>query len=209
MERDEGMNTRTLQVGLGSLVGIGVVALLVLLLPAARSYRGTSYDPALPAPEIDLPRADGSRFRLSAQQGQVTLLFFGYTYCPDVCPLTLSEMRRIESALGRDAGRVDVVFVTVDPDRDSPQAVEKFVSYFDPTFIGLSGALEELQPVWQAYGVFRELEEASTSAAGYLVNHTARVYVVDVDGNLRLSYSFGTPPEDIVHDIKLLLKGNN
>ena len=200
------MNKKVLRVGMGLLVIIGVVMAIVLLLPGDDTFRGTVYDPALQAPEIALTRADGSTFRLSEQKGDVILLFFGYTFCPDVCPLTLSELRTVNEEMGEDAGRVQVVFVTVDPERDTPDQIEKFVSVFNPSFIGLSGSIEELQPVWQDYGVYREVDEVSSSAAGYLVNHTARVYVIDRDGNLRLSYSFGTPTEDIVHDLKLLFK---
>lgn len=192
--------------GLGLLVLIGVVMAVVLLFPRADSFRGTVYDPPLPAAEISLTRDDGSQFRLSEQRGSVVLLFFGYTSCPDVCPLTLSELRKVNEELGDNASMVKVVFVTVDPERDTPEQIQKYVSLFNPSFIGLSGSLDDLEPVWKDYGVYRELEQVSTSAAGYLVNHTARVYLIDRDGNLRLSYSFGTPTDDIVHDLKILFK---
>ena len=183
-----------------------MVMAMVVLFPAQDSFRGTVYEPALPAPEILLKRDDGSTFRLTDQRGEVVLLFFGYTSCPDVCPITLSELRKVDEELGKNAGRVQVVFVTVDPDRDHPEQVQKYVSVFNPEFIGLSGSTTELEPVWKDYGVYREVEQVPTSAAGYLVNHTARVYVIDQAGNLRLSYSFGTPTDDIVHDLKLLFK---
>lgn len=200
------MNTKLLWVGLGLLVLIGVVMVAVLLFPNTDTFRGTLYDPALPAPEIALVRGDRSSFRLSEQRGDVVLLFFGYTSCPDVCPTTLSELRKVKTELGSNADQVKVVFVTVDPERDTPEQVQKYVSIFNPSFMGLSGSLEELEPVWKDYGVYREVEQVSTSAAGYLVNHTARVYLIDRDGNLRLSYSFGTPTDDIVHDLKILFK---
>ena len=200
------MNTKVLWVGLGLLVLIGVVMVAVLLLPKTDTFRGTLYDPALPAPEIVLSRDNGSSFRLSERRGDVILLFFGYTSCPDVCPTTLSELRKVNEELGKNASQVQVVFVTVDPDRDTPEQIQKYVSIFNPAFIGLSGSLDELEPVWKDYGVYREVEQVSTSAAGYLVNHTARVYLIDRDGNLRLSYSFGTPTDDILHDLKILFK---
>lgn len=200
------MNTRVVQVGLGLLVLIGVVMVAVLYLPQTESFRGTLYDPALPAPEIELARDNGSNFRLSEMRGNVVLVFFGFASCPDVCPTTLSELRKVKEELGGAADQVKVVFVTVDPERDTPEKIQKYVSIFNPSFVGLSGSMDELEPVWRDYGVFREVDRTTSSASGYLVTHTARVYLIDRDGNLRLSYSYGTPTEDIVHDLKILFK---
>jgi len=200
------MNTKVMQVGLGLLVLIGVVMAAVLLFPKTDTFRGTLYDPALPAPEILLNRDNGSSFRLSEQRGDVVLLFFGYTSCPDICPTTLSELRKVNDELGKNASQVQVVFVTVDPERDTPEQIQKYVSIFNPAFIGLSGSVEELEPVWKDYGVYREVEQVPSSASGYLVTHSARLYLIDRDGNLRLSYSYGTPTDDIVHDLKILFK---
>jgi protein SCO1/2 len=199
------MNTRVIQVGLGLMSLIGVVLAVVLFFPQTETYRGTLYDPALPAPEIELARDSGVSFRLSELRGNVVLLFFGYTSCPDVCPTTLSELRKVNEELGSAAGQVKVVYVTVDPERDTPETIQKYVSIFNPSFIGLSGSMEALEPVWKAYGVYREVEQVAASASGYLVTHSSRVYVIDQDGNLRLSYSFGTPTDDILHDLRILL----
>jgi protein SCO1/2 len=199
------MNTKVTWVGLGLVVLIGVVMAITLIIPKTENFRGTLYDPALPAPEIELTLGDGSSFKLSEERGDVVLLFFGYTSCPDVCPTTLSELRKIKTELGEDASRVQVVYVTVDPDRDTPEKVQEYVSLFNPSFIGLSGSLDELEPVWQDYGVYRQIEETE-SESGYLVTHTARVYLIDLEGNLRLSYAFGTPTDDILHDVKLVLQ---
>jgi protein SCO1/2 len=193
-------------VGLGLMALIGVAMVGVLLFPKVDSFRGTLYDPPLSAPEIALTRDDGSNFQLSGLRGDVVLLFFGYTSCPDVCPTTLADLRKVNEDLGNKAGQVKVVFVTVDPERDTPEKIQKYVSIFNPDFIGLSGSLEELEPVWKDYGVYREVDQASSSASGYLVTHSARLYVIDRDGNLRLSYSYGTPTDDIVHDLKILFK---
>ena len=200
------MNTKVMRVGLGLLVLIGVVIAVAVFIPKTETFRGTLYDPALPAPEIELTQGNGSSFQLSEKRGDVILLFFGYTSCPDVCPTTLSEMKRVLADLGADAESVQVVFVTVDPERDTPQKLKEYVSIFNPAFIGLSGSMEELEKVWSDYGVYREEEELPNSATGYLVNHTARVYLIDRDGNLRLSYSYGTPTDDFVHDLKILFK---
>jgi len=200
------MNRRVLLVGMGLLVLIGVVMAIIVLFPKADTLRGTVFDPPLPAPEIVLTQGNGSSFRLSETRGKIVLLYFGYTFCPDVCPTTLSDLRRVTADLGEDASHVQVLFVTVDPERDTFEKMGEYVSQFDPNFIGLSGSMDELEKVWNEYGIYREETEFPNSASGYLVNHTARVYLIDQDGNLHLSYSYGTPPEYIVNDIKTLLR---
>lgn len=201
------MDRKILYAGLGSLLFILTVGAAAVIFRQPAAFRGTTYVQPYPAaPEIELTRSDGSRFRLSEMRGEIVLLFFGYTSCPDVCPATMAELRQALSELKQpEAARVKVVFVTVDPERDTPERVQEYVSRFDPAFIGLGGAPEELEKVWAKYGVYREIAEAQ-SAAGYIVNHTARVTMIDPQGNMRVSFGFGTPVEDIVHDLKLMLK---
>lgn len=201
------MDKKTLWVGFVSFVLIAVVALGTYLFAQPAAFRGTVYsEPFPPAPEIDLTRANGESFRLSQARGNIVLLFFGYTSCPDVCPTTMAEMKSALEKIGAEkAKQVRVVFVTVDPGRDTPERVQEYVNHFNTEFIGLSGAEAELQQTWNDYGVFRQVVEG-TSAAGYLVDHTARITLIDQNGNLRVSYGFATPVDDIVHDLKLLLK---
>jgi len=201
------MDRRTFFVGLASFLLIGVVAVGVFLFSKPASFRGTMYaEPYPPAPEIELTRDNGASFKLSRMRGNIVLLFFGYTSCPDVCPTTMAELKQALEALHQnDAKQVKVLFVTVDPERDTPERVQEYVDHFNSDFIGLSGTESELADVWKDYGVFRENVEG-TSAAGYLVNHTARVTLIDRNGNLRLSYAFDTPVDSIVHDLKLVLK---
>lgn len=201
------MDRKTLFVGLGTFLLIVLVGVAVFLFAQPGSFRGTSYEePYPPAADMELTRSDGSRFRLSEMRGDIVLLFFGYTSCPDVCPATLAELRQALSELKeQDAERVKVVFVTVDPERDTPERVQEYVDRFNPAFIGLSGTPTELEKIWAEYGVYREVVDGQ-SAAGYIVNHTARVSMIDAQGNLRVSFSFDTPVEDIVHDLKLMLK---
>jgi protein SCO1/2 len=201
------MDRKIFWIGFVSLLAVALAALLTnFFFTNPPGFRGTSYTEPYPiAPQIELKRADGSIFRLSEQKGKITLLFFGYTSCPDVCPTTLAELKQVLDGMGSKADSVQVVFVSVDPDRDTPQKIEEYVGHFNSSFIGLSGTTEELQPIWDEYGVYREITQ-SKSALGYVVNHTARVTLIDADGNLRLSYGFQTPVEDIVHDIKLLLR---
>ena len=201
------MDRKTLLVGMGSFLLIGIVAIGTILFGKPNSFRGTSYGEPYPAAaETELTRGDGSSFRLSEMRGKVVLLFFGYTSCPDICPATLAELNQTLGELnGEDAKQVQVLFVTVDPERDTPARMQEYVDYFNVDFIGLSGTEAELQKVWSDYGVYREVVEG-TSAAGYLVDHTARVTLIDRNGNLRLSFRIDMPVEDIVHDLKLVLK---
>ena len=113
-------------------------------------------------------------------------------------------MRNVHSELGDKASEVDFVFVTVDPERDSKQAIERYVSSFNEDFIGLSGEIEELQTVWDGYWIFREKQE-SDSAAGYLMAHTSRVYAIDKAGKLRLTFPFGVSAASMLDDVERLL----
>ncbi|MBN2387932.1 MAG: SCO family protein [Anaerolineales bacterium] len=199
------MERRFIWVVIGMLAVLAVVT-AILLQNQGQNYRGVRYEPPAPAFDFGLAAPDGRTVRLGDFRGQAVLLFFGYTSCPDVCPTTLAELRQVRADLGGDAERVQVVFVTVDPERDTPERIQNYVSAFDPSFVGLSGDLAELEAVWEAYGVFREIDDTTFTAAGYLVTHSARTYLIDPDGNLFLSYGYGTPPDDVLHDIRLLLR---
>jgi len=200
------MDRKILLVGLVSVLLIGAVGAGVIFFSEPVGFRGTSYAEPYPvAPEIELTQANGNNFRLSDVRGKIVMLFFGYTSCPDVCPTTMAELKQALEKLGNQADQVQVLYVTVDPQRDTPERVQEYVDHFNPSFIGLSGSESELTTVWNDYGIFREIVNGK-SAAGYLVNHTARVTLIDQQGNLRVSFPFDTPVEDMVHDLKLLLQ---
>jgi protein SCO1/2 len=201
------MDKKVIVIGFFATIVIAIVATGMVLLAAPAEFRGTSYGEPFPvAEEIELTRFDGTMFRLNDLRGEVVLLFFGYTSCPDVCPTTLAELNLALKDLNLDqAEAVNVVFITVDPERDDPVRVQEYVNHFNAGFIGLSGTEPELAGIWNEYGIFREIVEG-TSAAGYLVNHTARVTLIDRQGNLRVSFGFETPVEDIVHDLKMVLE---
>lgn len=200
------MDRRIVWVGVISFLLVGFAGIVTLLISQNVDFRGTAYvEPYPVAANFELPRSNGDVFRLTDQSEKIILLFFGYTTCPDVCPTTLAELNLALSEIPEKADQVQVVFISVDPERDTPQDVQDYVARFNPSFIGLSGSLSELETVWKNYGVFREIAQ-SDSAAGALINHTARVTLIDKQGNMRLSYGFGTPVEDIVHDLNLLLK---
>lgn len=199
------MDRKLIGIGVGILALIALVAMLTFVFAKPPSFRGTLYgEPFPPAAEFELTGSNGEVFRMSEQRGRIVLLFFGYTSCPDVCPTTLAEMTQVMNGLGEASKNVQVVFVSVDPARDTREKIQEYASRFHPTFIGLSGSQEELKPVWQSYSIFRA-EVDSGSAMGVIIDHTARLYLIDADGNLRLSYAYGTPVEDILHDVKLLL----
>ena len=201
------MDKKTLLVGVLAFGLIGLTALGVWLFKPAGGLRGTAYaEPYPPAPAINLTRGDGSDFQLSNLRGKIVLLFFGYTSCPDVCPTTLAELKTAVDRIGPEKGdQVKVIFVTVDPQRDTPERVQDYVNHFNKEFIGLSGPESNLARIWNDYGVYREVAEGSP-ATGYLVDHTARITLIDQEGNLRSSYGYETPVEDIVHDLNLLLQ---
>lgn len=188
-------------------LALGAACLAAFLVGACAPYvfKGTEYVDPQPAPDFELTRSDGGSLRLSEQRGRVVLLFFGFTTCPDVCPATLGDAKRILEELGEEAQDVEYLFVTVDPERDTPEVLESYVSIFSPAIVGLTGSAESLAQVWQDYGIFVEKVPLEGSAQEYTVTHTARVFVIDGDGRLRLSYSFGTPFQDILEDIRALL----
>ena len=178
----------------------------ILLLTRETNYRGVLYDPPQAAFDFQLFTGGDKPASLKDFNGKAVLLFFGYTSCPDICPNTLAILRQVYTDLGEQADKVQVIYITVDPDRDTPQRVADYAAIFHPDFIGLSGGLEALEASWAAYGVYREIDDTSGSSAGYLVTHSARLYLIDPQGKLLLSYSYGTPAEDILYDVRLLLR---
>lgn len=171
-----------------------------LVLAQHYTLRGSAIVPPAPAPEIAL-----GEYRLTGDQGKVVMLAFGYTTCPDICPATLGEFKQVLEGLGKDAANVQMLFITVDPARDTPERISAYTAAFDPRIRGLSGSEEDLQAVWSAYGVTRIVREVG-SKAGYLVDHSTRIYVVDQAGNLRATYAFGTPVADLIADLRFLVR---
>jgi protein SCO1/2 len=133
------------------------------------------------------------------------LLSVGYTSCPDVCPTTLAEFAEVKKQLGAAAQHLRVALVTVDPERDTPKRLGIYTRTFDPTFLGLTGPRATLAKVWKAYGVYVQSHRVPGSSEGYVVDHSATTFVIDASGDLRLAIPFGTPVDDIRHDLELLL----
>lgn len=135
-------------------------------------------------------------------RGKVVLLFFGYVHCPDVCPTTLADMAQAMRLLGADADKVQVLFVTVDPERDTRELLAEFVPAFNPSFLGLSGDAQATAQVAQAFAVTYQKQP---SKSGYNVDHSAGTYLIDTNGKVRLLAPYGQRAEWLVQDIRLLL----
>lgn len=186
---------------------LGLVLVAVIALPRLRPYtfHGTVLQSPQPAPDFELTAAHGQKVSLKDFDGKVVMLYFGYTFCPDVCPATLSELRGAMEILGAQAKDVQVIMISVDPERDTPEILAEYVTHFHPSFLGVTGTPEEIAKVATLYGIFYEAHEGTT-ATGYLVDHTATVMVIDQDGHLKLVFPFGTPAGDIAEDLEHILK---
>ena len=180
--------------------------LLVSCASPTPDWHGTAYELAAPAADFTLDDQFGRPFHLQSQAGKATLLFFGYTNCPDVCPTTVADMKWVFHQLGERAEGLTFAFVTVDPARDTPQALRDYLSRFSPEFLGLTGDPAQLEQVRSEYGIFAEMDPAA-HPEHYLMTHTARVFLIDPQGLLQTSYSYGTPRQDILLDLQALLKG--
>jgi protein SCO1/2 len=152
---------------------------------------------AQPAPElVGLVNADGSMFDLASYAGQNTLLFFGYTHCPDVCPTTIGEIFRVFEA----QPQTQAVFVSVDPERDTPEFLEEWTQYFPENFKAITGSPGAIRRAADNYGV-RYARVETTSTAGYTMSHTADMFLIDASGQLSTTYPFGTSASEIVEDL--------
>ncbi len=191
------MQRKTIIVGAGIAVVLLVFSLLYFLTDKP-SLRGSVITPPWTAPEIRLRDQNGQPFTLGSQKGKVVLLYFGYVNCPDECPLTMAHVKLARESLGARAGDVQVIMVSTDPARDTPQALKTFMEHFDPSFLGLTGSLPELQKAWQDYGV--TVEDSGETHSTYL-------YVIDPAGNIRETFLPDTEPQEIAADLKLLLQG--
>lgn len=166
--------------------------------------RGTPVDPPKDLTNFTLTSQTGKPLRLSDLSGRPVLLFFGYTNCPDVCPTTLAEWKRIKATLGEAAQRVSFVFISVDGERDKPAVLAKFLGGFDPSFIGLTGSPAAVAEVGKDYGLYFK-SQAQAGSAEYQVEHSPPSYLIGKDGRLRMIYSYGVTDNVISADINKLL----
>lgn len=169
---------------------------------AAPALRTGTFEPPRAAPDFTLEGSNGSPIRMSDYRGKVVALGFGYTSCPDVCPTTLADLSKARKKLGPAAADFQVIYVTVDPERDSAALLRNYLGAFDATFLGATGAPGELEKVRKAYGI---QTRRTGRLPAYFVHHSSYVYLVDRAGKLRAMMPFGVPVDDIVHDAKALL----
>ena len=171
-------------------------------------FNGGVLQSELVVPDFTLQRATGTPFSTEQLQGRLALVFFGYTHCPDVCPLSLAYVTKARQQLGKDGSQVDAYYVTVDPERDTPARMVDYLSNFDPPIAGLTGSAAELQRAREIFGVVAEKRPLPGSAAEYSMDHTALIYLVDGRGaapRVRLVYPHGMQPADIAADVRRLL----
>jgi len=185
---------------------VGIVFGFVIQRPY--SFNGSLIDPAIPAPTFTLLSSQGGDYKLENNTGKFLLIFFGYTHCPDVCPTTLYEMKEIKARLKNNAEHVEFIFITVDPERDTQEQMSRYLSTFDQSFFGLTGEIDQLEKVWKDYGVFREIQKTQSSM-GYLVDHTSRLYLVNSEGELMLTYLYETSIDELVSDLNYLIRKAN
>jgi protein SCO1/2 len=167
-------------------------------------FRSTDITGAPYGHTLELADHHGKPRRLEDFRGKAVVLFFGFTHCPDVCPTTLAEIAQAVKALGSDADRVQVLMVSVDPERDTPEALAKYVTAFDPTFLALRGDLQATRKVASEFKIY--FEKAKTGDT-YTVNHSVQSYVIDPQGRLRLLVRHDRVGQDLSADLKALLAG--
>ncbi len=200
------MKNKLIFAAIGVVIGLaGLSMAVIMVLARSPSLHGSVIDPALAAPALVLPGTDGQTFDISQNRGKVVLIFFGYTTCTDICPATMAELHQVLAQLGSQASAVRVVFVTVDPQRDTLDHMRPYLATFDPAFIGLTGSMDQLNQVWKGYGVYRQIQPDAGDPTAYSVDHTSYIYLIDPKGRLRLTYDQGTTPQDILQDVQTLL----
>ena len=180
---------------------IWAVALAACSPPAFKAVdiTGANY-----AHSFSLNAAGGGRRTLADFRGKVVVVFFGFTQCPDVCPTTLSDLAEVRKRLGADGDRLQVVFITIDPERDTAALLAEYVPGFDPTFVGLYGTAEETAMTAKEFKVFYQKVPGKT-ATSYTMDHTAGAYVFDKEGRVRLFIRHGASVDDITADLRQLL----
>lgn len=201
------------------MVAAGVLAALMLM-PACSEIealvspptptpvpRGILVDPPQKMPDFTLTDHNGQQARLSdlTRDGKAVMMFFGYTRCPDVCPLSMGDFKAYKKALGDAADKVRFVMVSVDGERDDPQTMKRYVTAFDPEFVGLTGPEQDVRQIALRYGVHFHKERPQGTQASYLVTHTAYSYLVDAALQWRMVFPFRADAELVAEDIRKIL----
>lgn len=182
-----------------AVIALCLVCALIACSKQPQPFRSTALEGVKWGKDFELTAHTGQRLRTVDYRGKVLVLFFGYTHCPDICAPALAKLAQLSKALGEDAKRVQVLFISVDPEHDSPAQLKKFLAGFDPAFIGLTGTTDELATVAADHMVF--FKQAKTGG----IEHTGMLFVKDTNGRVRLLMKESAPLGDMLHDLRLLL----
>jgi protein SCO1 len=164
---------------------------------------GVLLDDAAPAPQFTLTSHEGEPFSLAELDGKITAIFFGYTGCPDICPMTLGYMAQATEALGEDADQVEYLLITVDPEQDDAERLAQYISRIDAPLTALTGTEAELEPVWDDYDIV--VEQRERDDGGYFVDHSAQVWLIDQHGDLVMFMPMGADGDDLTGALRWLL----
>jgi protein SCO1/2 len=200
--------TWRLRRGRGPVFPLGVLLLALWLAacsPQGPKFRSTDITGADFGKQLSLTGHDGKPRTLADFRGRLTVLFFGYAHCPDVCPTTLADMAAVLKALGPDAARVQVLFMTLDPERDTQAVLAQYVPAFDSSFLGLYGDAAATQRVAKEFRIFYEKRPGGAPGA-YTLDHSAQIYVLDAQGRLRLLLRQDRVAQDLAEDLRALLR---
>jgi protein SCO1/2 len=196
-------NTKVFYFLTGVIVLLAIAAGFFWLRP--KPFFGTVLQSTDPAYDFALTAAGGKTVRLSDYKGKVGLLYFGYTFCPDVCPATLANAGQAIRALGKKGDQVQLIMISVDPERDTPDKLAQFVTHFHPSYIGITGTEEQISETAALYGIYFQKNEG-TEATGYLIDHTATLMAIDKEGYLKLLIPFGATVDEMTSDFKNMLR---
>lgn len=200
------MNKRLLTIIVLLLISVIIGVFVILPRVQPRVFHGMILQATAPAADFTLTAHTGEQVSLSDFRGKWVVLYFGYTFCPDVCPLTLADLARAVRLLdAKQADRVQVMMISVDPERDTPQRLAQYVPVFHPAFLGLTGSEEALAAAATPFGIYYARQEVG-GASGYLVDHTASVTVLDDQGRVRLIWPFGVSAEMMAEDLRGLVR---
>ncbi len=192
-----------IKIALGILtVILGLAAGIYFFRP--HTFHGTVIQSPEASYDFTLTSAKGD-VSLSDFRGKLVLIYFGYTFCPDICPATLANVGQSLRELGAKADDVQLIMISLDPERDTPEKLAEYVTHFHPSFIGVTGSQDDLAKIASLYGIFYE-KTAGTDNSGYLLNHTATLLVIDREGYLKLVFPFGVTVPEIVDDLKYMLR---
>jgi protein SCO1/2 len=186
------------------LLALAAAAVLAACGADAPKFRSTDITGADFGKELSLTGHDGKARTLADFRGKAVVLFFGYTHCPDICPTTLADVAEVMKKLGKDAARVQVLFVTLDPERDTPEVLANYVPAFDPGFLGLVGDAAATQRAAKEFRIFYE-KRPGNSPGAYTVDHSGQSYVIDAQGRLRLFVRNDRIAQDLAEDLRALL----